>query len=385
MSDTPITASRWAWLKRWLPVNWRAFVLWAMTILCVYVGNCIRAEQGESPGPLPAPPVPIFPDSPFGWQPPSDIERKETLALLATPRWSDTEASGMVGDPDDEAPLWRFYGKVTGQPFPAHDQGPVGACVAFGASAASEFSLAARIHLRRAPLQEFAPNVREAVYAGSRINCDPRNPIRGGDGSTGSRASRWLQKGTGGLLPKGSHGGQELSAYDPRRCREWGERGVPADLVTVCKDQPCQTTLVTSAADARMAIQQGYALFVCSDVGFGNVGGDAILRDAEGFLKPRGTWYHCMCIAGYQGGKRPGFLVVNSWGSRWLGGPSGRFTDIPEGSFWADFTVVDHMVRQGDSYAVAGVDGFRKRKIEPKDWIVSQPQAWRNNHAFLAP
>jgi hypothetical protein len=90
-----------------------------------------------------------------------------------------------------------------------------------------------------------------------------------------------------------------------------------------------------------------------------------------------------MCIAGYQGGKRPGFLLVNSWGSRWLSGPPGKFTDIPEGSFWADFTVVDRMLMQSDSYAVAGVDGFRRRKIDPSDWIVSHP--WRPNHAFLSP
>jgi hypothetical protein len=124
---------------------------------------------------------------------------------------------------------------------------------------------------------------------------------------------------------------------------------------------------------------------VCSDVGFGDVGGDALIRDVEGYLKPRGVWMHCMGIAGYQGGPRPGFLLVNSWGSRWLGGPPGRFTDIPEGAFWADFTVVDRMLRQGDSYAVAGVDGFRKRKIDPSDWIVSPSPNGRADHAFLVP
>jgi len=374
---------RWAWLKRLLPTNWRAFVAWAITLLLVYIGNCIRQNNGDEPNPLPEPPTPIFPVEPFGWQPPTEAELRETLASLPVPRWSETEAA-LAGDgPDDDAPVWRFYAKVNRAAFPAHDQGPVGACVAFGAAAASEFSLCARIHLRRGPPQQFAPNLREAIYAGSRVHADPRNPIRGGDGSTGSRASRWLQKGTGGLLPNGAYAGRELTGYDARRCREWGDRGLPNELLAVCKDNPCQTTLVTTAADARRALQQGYAIFVCSNVGFGAIGGQPITRDADGFLRPRGVWMHCMCIAGYQGGKRPGFLLVNSWGNRWLSGPAGKFSDIPEGSFWADFDIVDRMMMQGDSYAVAGVDGFRRRKIDPSDWIVSLPG--RADHVFLSP
>lgn len=389
---TPVPApdvpapGRWAWLWKFLPINWRAFVAWALTLLCVYVGNCVRRHNGDDPRPLPEPPLPIFPAEPFGWRPPTEAERQEALAALPHPRWETTEAGAAdPAGPDDDAPVWRLYAKVTGRPFPARDQGPVGACVAFGAAAAAEFSLCARIHAHRGPPQQFAPNVREAIYAGSRIHADPKNPIRGGDGSTGERASRWLRSGTGGLLPEGTHAGQALTGYDPRRCRAWGDRGVPAELLTACRQNPCETTLVPSAADARRALQQGYAVFVCSDVGFGEIGASPIRRDADGFLKPRGPWLHCMCIAGYQGGSRPGFLVVNSWGDRWVAGPTGRFADIPAGSFWADLVVVDRMLRQGDSYAVAGVDGFRRRKIDPADWTVSQPVSRRLGHAFLLP
>ena len=100
MSDlnTPETAARWAWLKRALPTNWRAFLLWAITVACMYVGNCVRSQEGKEPEPFPAPPTPLFPDSPFGWQPPSEDERRETLALLAAPRWNDTEAAGIRAD-----------------------------------------------------------------------------------------------------------------------------------------------------------------------------------------------------------------------------------------------------------------------------------------------
>ncbi len=129
----------------------------------------------------------------------------------------------------------------------------------------------------------------------------------------------------------------------------------------------------------------GYAIFVCSDVGFGDLGPGPITRDADGFLKPRGVWPHCMCIAGYQGGTRKGFLIVNSWGDRWVAGPVGRFTDIPPGSFWADFATVDRMLKQGDSFAVAGVDGFRRRRIDPTDWTVFHSPPRRFDHALLLP
>src|SRR5262245_26224081 len=152
---------RWAWLKRLLPLNWRAFIAWAITLLFVYVGNCIREHNGDESQPLPVPPIPIFPEDPFGWRPPTEDERKQTLNSLDTPRWSDTEAADAGAGLDDDAPVWRLYTKVSRTPFPAHDQGPVGACVAFGSAAACEFSLSARIHLRRGPPQLFAPNLRE--------------------------------------------------------------------------------------------------------------------------------------------------------------------------------------------------------------------------------
>src|SRR6266542_2987985 len=98
MSDpTPTAPGRWAWLKSILPTNWRAFIAWLLTLLCVYVGNCIRQHNGEAPEPLPIPPLPIFPEEPFGWRPPTEAERKHTLDSLSTPRWSDTEAA-FAGD-----------------------------------------------------------------------------------------------------------------------------------------------------------------------------------------------------------------------------------------------------------------------------------------------
>lgn len=377
-APTPATFSREWWAELLLPKNWRQLVQWFIIFGLTYLINWLAGTKHS----LPVPPLPVFEiidngslsDEEIkelekrgvrvrctGWKPPTEAERARTLRLLNTPRWEDTEAFGGGAGPEDDAPVWRFYQKVTGQPVPADDQGQIGSCVGFGSARAAELSLASKIHGKRGPPQQFSTNLREAIYAGSRINVDPRNPIDGGDGSTGERAARWLKAGVGGLLPTGQHGNYSVS-----RCREWGNRGVPANLVPDCQANPCDTTLVTSANQAREALQQGYAIFVCSDQGFTQV------RDKDGFLRPSGTWMHCMCIAGYQGGQRKGFLIINSWGSGWVSGPTGRFDDIPPGSFWADVQTVDRMLKQGDSYAVSDVNGFKRRKILPDDWIVRQ-------------
>ena len=45
--SNPTATGRWAWLKRILPTNWRAIVAWAITLLFVYIGNCIRQHNGD--------------------------------------------------------------------------------------------------------------------------------------------------------------------------------------------------------------------------------------------------------------------------------------------------------------------------------------------------
>ena len=129
--------------------------------------------------------------------------------------------------------------------------------------------------------------------------------------------------------------------------------------------------LVKTTDEAKKALGQGYALFICSDVGFGSRG--PYTRDSDGFLRASGQWMHCMAVIGYRADKK-GYLILNSWGDRWVGGPAGKYSDIPNGSFWCDEPTMARILSQGDSYAVSGVKGFPRRKIQIDDWIADAPK-----------
>lgn len=375
-APTPPKPAKPFWM-RLLPTNWRAIVAWAAIAITTTTINCIRGPNVE-PLPIPEPPTPTFPD---GWFKPSDQDTRETLALVGVWRFSDTDAAAMSGG-DEDAPVWRFYAKVHGQSFPARNQGEIGSCVSFGFAGAVEMSLAAQSILRRGPPQIAVPEVvQEVIYAGSRVEIHGgRLPpdLQGGDGSTGAWAAKWLS--TGGIVARGKYGSLDLSEYDVPRCRMWGERGVPGEIKTDSKKNLCTYALVRSSSEARQALQQGYPIAVCSSQGFTST------RDNDGFATAQGQWMHCMLIAGYRGGSRPGFLIVNSWGPNWIKGPKGSYPDIPEGSFWAESSVVDRMLKQEDSFAVSGVGGFKKARIAPEDWIVVSPKQRGFDRVFaLAP
>jgi hypothetical protein len=235
-----------------------------------------------------------------------------------------------------------------------------------GFSTAPEVTMAAQAAIGKVR-QELPDLASEIVYAGSRVNANGGLPadLRGHDGSTGAWAAKWCES-VGGVLPRGKYGSLDLSAYSVSTSKSMGDAGVSADLVPLCKTHSAKCALVQSANEAKTALSQGYAIAVCSDVGFASM-----TRDQQGFIKASGSWPHCMAIIGYRS-DRPGFLIWNSWGSNWAKGPKGTFADIPDGSFWADSATVDKMLAQGDSYAVANVEGFKKRKVNPDDWVVSR-------------
>jgi hypothetical protein len=188
----------------------------------------------------------------------------------------------------------------------------------------------------------------EAIY-GSRGH--------GGQGMSCARAARFVND-DGGILLRKDYGFVDFSVYDGGTGAEWGRRGVPADVKKEGKKHQVNTvSLVTTIEEARDALANGYALSVCSDVGFSS------RRDDNGYAKRRGSWGHAMAWIAVNDTKQkggPGFLIQNSWG-HWNSG-SQQFGQ-PDGSFWIDYTVARRMLGQRGAWVFSDVVGFPPRKL----------------------
>jgi hypothetical protein len=318
---------------------------------------------------VPAPERPELdvPASPDGWV--IDPDEVALAAERLQPRVFAATPAGLALDVPKSVYLWKAYpqGKT-----PVKDQGQVGSCVSFGTNTAVERTLAAEIAAGR-PF-DWSRFAEEVTYAGSRVEVG-QGRIRG-DGSIGAWAARFVKD--WGLVPRGRHGQYDLSAYDEGRCREWGRLGVPDELEAVARDFPVKDVArIKDWADAKKALASGYAVAICSNQGF------ARQRDANGVARPSGSWAHCMCLDGYHTddrGREYGHLT-NSWGDRYHIGPVGWGEPGPDG-FWAEATVIDRMLRQGDSWTFSGVTGFPRKKL---DWLIRAEPAPRLNRALARP
>jgi hypothetical protein len=173
------------------------------------------------------------------------------------------------------------------------------------------------------------------------------------DGAVGAWAAKAVS--TLGTLPR-----DVVGPYDGRRAKQWGARGVPADLMAKAPLHKVETTsLVTTYSELEDALANGYPVTVCSDQGF------ALERDPEGFCSPRGVWGHCMLIVGVRAGSRPGACIFQSWGSSMPSGPLAL--DQPPNSFWADREVVERMLSMQDSWALSNFDGYPSQNL-PAHW-----------------
>lgn len=316
--------------------------------------------ENAAASPAPAPPQ--------GWVADPD-EVAAVAATLPVKVFSDTPAGGVpVGDLPKQVFGWMAYEKLFARPPPIKDQGQVGSCVSFGTNTAVERTLAAEIVRRKGTAAEWSRFVEEATYGGSRVEIGGGR-LRG-DGSVGAWAASFVTK--YGMVPRKKYPTADLSTYSESLCRKWGSAGVPAEFETVAKQFPVKSFVqVKTWDDVKKAAAQDYFTAVCSNQGF------ASRRDANGVAQPSGSWAHCMAIDGYYvdaNGREYGH-VVNSWSTSWISGPTGWGNPGGDG-FWADSSVIDRMVRQGDSWAFSGVTGFPARR--PLDWNVQAepPKKW---------
>lgn len=333
-------------------------------------------------------------DGNFGYRP-NPAATAAFLKELPQPRFRQAGAECMQATKPQDTFLWRYADEasraVYGKPFTVWNQGPVGTCVSFGWGMGSYIGQCVDWKTGKLP----APPklvATEPIYGGSRTaaRLPPVTFAGWSDGSYGAAAARWcagLKNGQGGILYREKYGDVDLTTYSTTLSRNWGAYGVPPGLGKLANEHRAQAVaLVDTWDELAAAISSGYCVPVCSNIGFAATR----TRDKDGFLPRGGSWSHCMVIVAIRTadgpGKRDGALVVNSWGTSWVGGPKWP-SDQPDGSFWASKADTEAILRQGDSFAIGGVDGFKYRELEHREWLTPAPpesmtkKSPRVNHA----
>ena len=227
-----------------------------------------------------------------------------------------------------------------------------GDCTSHGARNACYVTKCANIHQRKSA----------EVYKG-RLATEVIYGYRGfsGQGMSPSRAAEFVSK-VSGVHLRQKYGKWDLSKYNSNLGSSWGKSGPPRELVEAGKESPVKTvSLVESIDDVLDLVYNGYGLTIASNFGFTNK------RDRNGICTRSGSWNHQMSIVGSddsgQRHKDPLFLIQNSWGPNWVGGP--KVLDQPEGSFWIYAETLLGMIRNGECWSFSDFEGFPSKDI---DW-----------------
>lgn len=304
----------------------------------------------------------------FGYNP--DPEGAAAFASsLPTPTFSQAAPDVMERTQPQDTFLFRAMDAAHraryGTPFTVSNQGSVGSCVAHGAahaiyaSEAVSWSLGER---SEPPLLVSQPS----VYGGSRVEIRGKTENRGGDGSTGFAAAKWLSE--YGVIYQKPYDSFDCTDNSPSLCKLWGRYGNGGkgntDLDDDAKKTPARhVTRVSNWDELVAAICSGYAVTIASSQGFTKT------TDRECFLAPSGTWMHQMAIVGIKVTGRQGACIANSWGENWIRYSGDRWPDdLPKGCFWADRKVIERILSQGDSWAIAEI-AFRYRDIHHNNWL----------------
>jgi len=273
-------------------------------------------------------------------------ETSELLAKLKTPLFGAT-AYRLYGSGEGKLSL-PFKSLLKFDPnFGPSERQTTGDCVAHSTRNAVDITRAVEIDINKEPESFEARGANEAIY---------QSRGHRGQGMTCSSAAKYVHS-KGGLLIRKDYGKVDLSKYNS----DLGARHkIPSSIYTTeaKKHQVKTISLITTVQEARDALNNGYAISVCSGHGFSS------RRDSNGIAKRGSGWNHAMAwIACDDTNKRfkdTLFLVQNSWG-KWNSGP--RVHDQPEGSFWIREKDARGMLAQQGAWVFSDVDGFPARSL----------------------
>lgn len=277
----------------------------------------------------------------YGFRPGPDYGRKSKQGLCDIADLSSNTGRGQI------VLLWKYLEALQGSPVQPRDQGQSPTCVAQSTAGAVD-------RLQGLAAIAFGQPITFKSADANSIYALARNEVAGGTRGDGTEA-RFAAKAVRdyGCLAMQSYGDYDLTEFDDTLYRKWGRDGLPDNLEPTAKLAVIRSFVpVRNYLEVIAAIANGMPVIIGSSYGF--KGG---VRDSEGFMRPRGTWHHCMLWDGFDDSyKRPGVHNQNSWGNDTPDGP--KRNDQPDGGFWIDASTVDDMCGDGEAIALAGFNGF---------------------------
>lgn len=252
-----------------------------------------------------------------------------------------------AGAPNDPILLYKAWRDVLGKD-PAYPAQQIGDCVSFGHGHGNDLLQCIEISLGEPAV--FQETDTEFIYGMSR---EVAGILGRQDGSYGAAAVKAMT--TVGMVSRTMLGTD--GTYSGQRAKSWGLNGPPDSVKSEAGPFKLGSAAqVTTWDELVAAMRNGYPVTICSNQGF------TLTRDSDGFCRARGTWGHCMFIAGVRF-DRPGACICQSWGPDCPTGPTAL--DQPSFSFWADRGVVEHILAEGDSWALSKSPEFKKRDLPP--------------------
>lgn len=234
--------------------------------------------------------------------------------------------------------------------FGAYEAQETGDCTSHGLRNACMVSMCCDIDMRKQPEMYKGRLATEVIYG-----------YRGfaGQGMNASRAAQFVAN-VSGIHTRTKYGQYDLSRYNWKLGDSWGRSGPPKELVEAGKLNPVETvTALRKTDEVRDLIYNGYGVTIACNYGFANK------RDQNGMVGRSGSWNHQMSVVGCDDSRTKVqdiiFLIQNSWGPNWIGGP--KIYDQPDGSFWIRGEILQGMISSGECWGISGVKGFPTREL----------------------
>jgi hypothetical protein len=289
-----------------------------------------------------------------GWIPRPD-EVKRILSAKANPTFQDAAPHLKNYWAQEEIGLWRSTKMVNdGKHLPA-DKQTIGDCVSHGYARGLDYLYCVKqsAGLVSGYVEGQTSAMSEEIYGLSR---EAGNSLGPTDGSNGI----WAVDG----LKANGYCYREGKGYDGQLAKQYGWRGVPADLKSKGKSRLLKDyALLKTPDDMANALKAGSPCPICTALGF------SMTRDSNGICRQEGRWGHCMNVIGlYQVSGKWNFVILQSWGQNTPSGPIPVGGEAPDNSFGCDWDTMGRILSEGDSYALSGVDGWAP--VENINWVM---------------